>query len=94
MKITVKYFTILREAVGKKEEELEFSHGTTLKEVLKHLSETYGKAFKEYVYDERGRVRGHLEFLIDGKSITTMKGFETKLNDRDKIAIIPPVGGG
>ena len=94
MRIMVKYFTILREIVDKKEEELEFSQGTTIKEVLKHLSETYGKEFKEYLFDERGRVKGHLEFLINGKSIATMKGMETKLNDRDKIAIIPPIGGG
>jgi len=94
MRVTVKFFTSLREIVGKKEEEFEFSKGTTIKEVLKHLSENYGKAFKEYIYNERGRVKSHLQFLINGKSITTLKGFETKLNDGDKIAIIPPVGGG
>jgi len=94
MKVTVKFFTALREVVGKKEEEFEFSRGTTIKELLKHLSESYGQAFKEYIYNDRGRVKGHLEFLINGKSITTMKGFETKLNEGDKIAIIPPVGGG
>lgn len=94
MRITVKFFTILREIVGKKEEELEFSKGTTVKELLKHLSENYGQAFKEYIFDKRGRAKGHLEFLVNGKSITTLKGFQTKLNDGDKIAIIPPVGGG
>jgi MoaD family protein len=94
MRVTVKFFTALREIAGKKEEEFEFSRGTTVKEALKHLSENYGQTFKEYIYNERGRVKGHLEFLINGKSITTLKGFETKLNDGDKIAIIPPVGGG
>ena len=94
MRVTVKFFTALREIVGKKEEELEFSRGTTVKELLKHLSEIHGQALKEYIYNERGRPKGHLEFLINGKSITTLKGFETKLNDGDKIAIIPPVGGG
>jgi len=90
----VKFFTALREIVGKKEEEFEFSKGTTIRELLKHLSESYGQAFKEYIYSERGRVKSHLEFLVNGKSITTMKGFETKLDDGDKIAIIPPIGGG
>jgi MoaD family protein len=94
MRVTVKFFTALREIVGKKEEEFEFSKGTTIRELLKHLSESYGQAFKEYIYSERGRVKSHLEFLVNGKSITTMKGFETKLDDGDKIAIIPPIGGG
>ena len=94
MRVTVKFFTALREIVGKKEEEFEFSKGTTIREGLKHLSETYGQAFKEYIYNEKGRIRSHLQFLINGKSITTLKGFETKLEDGDKVAIIPPVGGG
>lgn len=90
----MKFFTALREVVGKKEEAFEFSRGTTFKELLKHLSENYGQAFREYIYNDKGRPKGHLEFLINGKSITTLKGFETKLKDGDKIAIIPPVGGG
>jgi len=94
MRVTVKFFTALREIVGKREEVLEFSKGTTIKELLKHLSESHGQALKEYIYNERGRAKSHLQFLINGKSITTLKGFETKLKDGDKIAIIPPVGGG
>lgn len=94
MRVTVKFFTTLREIVGKREEEFEFSRGTTVKELLKHLSESYGQAFKEYIYNERGRVKSYLQFLINGKSITTLKGFETRLKDGDKVAIIPPVGGG
>jgi len=94
MRVTVKFFTALREIVGKKEEEFEFSKGTTIKEVLRHLSESYGRTFKEYIYNEKGRIKSHLEFLINGKSITTLQGFETKVKDGDKIAIIPPVGGG
>jgi len=94
MRVTVKFFTALREILGKREEVLEFSKGTTIKELLKHLSESYGQAFEEYIYNERGRAKSHLQFLINGKSITTLKGFETKLKDGDKIAIIPPVGGG
>jgi len=94
MRVTVKFFTTLREIVGKREEEFEFSRGTTVKELLKHLSESYGQAFKEYIYNERGRVKSYLQFLINGKSITTLKGFETRLKDGDKVAIIPPIGGG
>jgi len=46
------------------------------------------------VYDERGRVRSHLHLLINGRSITTLQGFETRLEEGDSFAIIPPVGGG
>ena len=92
--ITVKFFTTLREIVGKKEEQIEFSSPVTVEALLKQLSKIYGKEFVDYVFDELGNVRGHLQILVNGKSITTMHGFKTKLNNCDQIAILPPVGGG
>ena len=94
IKITIKFFTTLREIVGKKEEQIEFSRPITVEAFLRQLSETYGKDFVDYVFDELGNVRGHLQILINGKSITTLQGFKTKLSNGDQIAILPPVGGG
>jgi molybdopterin converting factor small subunit len=39
-------------------------------------------------------VRSYLQFLVNGRSITTMQGFKTRLREGDSVAIIPPVGGG
>jgi molybdopterin synthase sulfur carrier subunit len=94
MKVTVKFFTTLREIIGKKEEQIELSRPVTVEALLKQLSKTYGNEFVDYVFDELGNVRGHLQFLVNGKSITTMHGFKTKLNDGDQVAVLPPVGGG
>lgn len=95
MKVTVKFFTTLREMTRKREEEIETSDTIlTVKELLSYLSEKYGRKFVDYVYDKKGEARSYLQFLINGKSITTLQGFETKLRDGDKVAIIPPVGGG
>lgn len=94
MKIIVKFFTVLRELTGKKEEEMELSNFVTVEELLNLLSTRHGRGFTEYVYNKKGRVRGHLHFLINGRSITTLQGFETRLSEGDRFAIIPPVGGG
>jgi len=94
MKVTVKFFTELRELTGKKEEEIELPNAITVADLLNLLSKRHGRGFTNYVYDERVRVRGHLQFLINGKSIITLQGFETKLKEGDNFAIIPPVGGG
>ncbi len=94
MRITVKFFTTLREITGKREEEIEASNPITVKELLIRLSQKYGQKFADYVYDEDRKARSYLQFLINGRSATTLQGFETKLNDGDSIAIIPPVGGG
>lgn len=95
--VSVRFFTTLREITGKKEETLEFSRRetATVNSVLKRLAELHGKSFVEYVYDHKtSEVRSFLQFLINGRSITSFQGLNTKLSDGDVVAIIPPVGGG
>jgi len=94
MKVTVKFFTTLREITGKREEEITSSGHLTLEKLLKDLSKKYGLRFVNYVYDETGNVRSYLQFLVNGRSVTTMQSFNTKLKEGDRVAIIPPVGGG
>ena len=97
MKVSVRFFTSLRELTGKKEETLEFSDGenVTVDRVLQMLSHKYTKNFMDYVYDAKtGEVKGFLQFLINGQSASTMQGTQTELKDGDVLAILPPVGGG
>ena len=97
MQVSVRFFTSLRETVGKKEETLKFPEGSkvTVGIVLKTLAQRYGKRFVEYVYDEKtGEVKGFLQFLVNGKSATALNGLQTELEDGDVLAILPPVGGG
>lgn len=97
MQVSVRFFTSLREITNKKEETLKFQEGEkiTIGLVLKTLTQRYGKCFVEYVYDRKtGAVKGFLQFLINGKSATSLGGLETELKDGDVLAILPPVGGG
>ena len=97
MKVSVRFFTNLRELIGKKDETLEFPENekVTLEKVLKMLSSEHGKQFVEYVYDsETGEAKKFLQFLINGKSSGCLDKFETLLKDGDVVAILPPVGGG
>jgi MoaD family protein len=97
LQVSVRFFTSLRELTGKREETLKFRDGetVTLDKVLKKLAKHYGKSFVEYVYDSKtGEVKGFLQFLVNGRSASTLNGLDTKLADGDVLAIIPPVGGG
>ena len=97
MQVSVRFFTSLRETVGKKEEILTFPEGSkvTVDVVLKKLAQRYGKRFVEYVYDEKtGGVKDFLQFLVNGKSAATLNGLQTELEDGDVLAILPPIGGG
>jgi MoaD family protein len=96
LQISVRFFTILREIIGKKEETLQFSKNqkVTVNTVLEKLSEQYGKAFREYVYDSNGEVKGFLQLLVNGRSLSKTEGLNPELSDGDVIAILPPVSGG
>jgi len=94
MKVQVKFFTTLREITGKKEEEIESSSTITIKELLTRLSKKYSREFVDYLYDEKGDIRTHIQILINGRDIDVFQGLETKLKEGDTIAIFPPVGGG
>ena len=65
-----------------------------MKEVLEALARRHGRAFKEYLYDDRNRVREHLQILVNGKSASLMEDLETRLKEKDVVAVVPPVGGG
>jgi len=97
LRVSVRFFTTLREVTRKKEEVLEFPEGenVTIAVVLERLSEQYGKRFSEYAYEKKTReVKGVLQFLVNGRSMASFNGLETILADGDVLAIIPPVGGG
>jgi molybdopterin synthase sulfur carrier subunit len=82
---------------GKKEQTLKFrdEETVTVNTVLKKLAKSYGKGFAEYVFDSRtGEAKGFLQFLVNGRSVSTLDGLNTRLSNGDVLAIIPPVGGG
>jgi MoaD family protein len=97
VEISVRFFTTLREVTGKKEETIRFKTGekVTVNVIIEKLAKKHGKNFTDYVFDRKtGNVKGFLQFLINGRSASTIKGLDTKLADGDILAIIPPVGGG
>ena len=97
VEVKVRFFTVLREIIGKREEVFSFpdDETVTIETLLTLLSRKYGAAFTDYVYDpQSGQPRGFLQFLVNGASIQPLIGIRTPLNNGDVLAILPPVGGG
>ena len=97
MQVSVRFFTSLRETIGKKEETLTLpdSQTVTIETILETLKQRHGKPFTEYVYDPKtSQIRSFLQLLINGKSATTLNGLKTQMQNGDVLAILPPVGGG
>lgn len=94
MKVTIKFFTSLREITGNKIVIMELKNLISVEQLLSLLFEKYGQEFRDYVYNQEGKVQDFLSFLVNGKNINNLEGFNTILKDGDIIAILPPVGGG
>ncbi len=94
MKITVQYFTIVRNVTGKKEEAVEVHVEATVAGILKDLINKYGTAFQRIVQSGSNFPGLKILFLVNGQNIETIEGLNTKLNNGDNLAIIPPLSGG
>ena len=95
MKVKVRYFTILRELVGAREEELELKRGSILLELVEKVAYKYGEDAWDYLHVRTtGGLDPTIQFLINGVNARSFDGFKTKLKENDVVAIIPPVGGG
>ncbi len=94
MQVTVRYFTIVRNITGMREEKLDAKEGSTVEDVLKTLSTRYGKEFDRLIFSGRDHRGLRLLFFVDGRNIEGPEGFKTKLNAGSVLAIMPPIAGG
>jgi molybdopterin synthase sulfur carrier subunit len=95
MKVKVKFFALVRELTGKRDEVVDLNDDATVRTLLGKLVDEYGAKFRDYIFDpESKELRGHLQFLMDGRNITLMQGLDTTLREGASLAILPPVGGG
>lgn len=95
MMVRVKFFALVRELTGKREEVVDLDDQATVRTLLSKLVEEYGAKFSDYVFDPASKEpRGHLQFLMDGRNIALMQGLDTVLKEGVSLAILPPVGGG
>jgi len=96
LRVKVRYFTTLRELAGSAEEEIDIRDDGTLVDLIEEIASKYGKEARNYLYHkgERGKVDPSIYFLINGANARMQSWLNTKLNDGDVVAIIPPIGGG
>jgi len=95
--VTIKFFANFREITGKREQKMDLNEKeTTVMDVLKQLSDEYGDAFKDYIFDpsKPRSLKPQISVMVNGLSIRNLEKLRTRIKDGDTIAILPPVSGG
>ncbi|MFW9856672.1 MAG: ubiquitin-like small modifier protein 1 [Candidatus Thorarchaeota archaeon] len=94
-KVVIRFFASLRQMTGVKEIEKEIDHDTTVLSVLQALCQTYPKISNEVFQDkEHENLQDSIVILLNGRNIKFIKGTESKLTNKDILAIFPPAAGG
>jgi MoaD family protein len=95
LRVNVKFLAAAREKAGVREETLELEGSTTVLEILKALVAKHGDMLKEYLFDpESNSPRAHLQFLLNGRSVSMMGGFSAEVKEDATMMIFPPTSGG
>ena len=95
--IQVKVHTILnlKKIIGRGDIDLTMKKGSTVKDVLNTMVETYGEPLTAQLFDSGGGLFPYIRLMVNGRDIAFLeKKMETALQEGDEILILPPVGGG
>jgi molybdopterin synthase sulfur carrier subunit len=92
MQVKVKAFANFREAIGKREIEIELDSDSSVRDLLEELCKRYD--LSDLLFEEGGALQKYIKILVNGEDVVFLKGLETKLKSGDEIALFPPVAGG
>ena len=95
--IQVKVHTILnlKKILGRGDIDLTMKKGSTVKDVLMTMVETYGEPLAAQLFDSKGSLFPYIRLMVNGRDIPFLeKKMETALQAGDEILILPPVAGG
>ncbi len=93
MRVEVEIGFSFKRELGSDYRRLELPEGSDVAHALRLLADRHPAAHSR-LFDDQGRIRRHINALINGQNVILKRGFSTPLRDGDRLTILPPVGGG
>jgi MoaD family protein len=92
MMVHIRAFGAFREILGK-ERDVEVKEGSTISDLLSTLISS-NERLRSALLDEAGNIRDYVTLTKNKKSIDFFEGLRTELEEKDEVAILPPIAGG
>jgi len=92
--LTIKFIGALRHLSGKTEFTVSFHEGISIKELVNKITQEFPELKHTFSDQELNDSRSNSLVLVNGREISVLNGYETKLKDGDEIVFVPVVHGG
>lgn len=94
IRVEVGYFSNVRALTGEPGSTLELPDGSYVRDLLIVVAAMYGDELREYLFTEDNMLHSHVVVILNGRGVGVLDGLNTALNDGDRVAILPSIGGG
>ncbi len=94
MTLKIKFIGALRHLTGKTQLTSPYQEGTSIKQLLDRLSQEHPQLKHTFSDQTLHDAKSNALILVNGKEISVLNGYETKLCDGDEIVLVPVVHGG
>jgi molybdopterin synthase sulfur carrier subunit len=89
--VKVSFYASLRQAVGQKSLDFEFSSAVTVREFIGEIIQKY----PQLETGLSGEMDDHVNILVNGRDVRHLDGnYDNLLEDGDHVSIFPALGGG
>ncbi|NIM05986.1 MAG: MoaD family protein [Armatimonadetes bacterium] len=89
--VTLKLFAGLRDAVGKKEVQLD-KDDLTLTQLLEHFAQSYGEKVRDFLVDKEGNIDPSVLLLVNDEPVG--QDLQAQVKSGDVVSILLPTAGG
>lgn len=93
--VKVSFLGAIRSLARRGEMEVALAEGSTLEDLLGHLSQCLGEAFARQLFYRDGTLLRHVSIFVNGQDVKGLAGLETRLAGGEvDVLILPTYGGG